>query len=196
MNESAATLAKRHAAAAAIGLLMGIGLVAGTPTSADAYVIGDCRYAPGTIDPISWRYFSVGSIYVTASNHGFSAWNSTATDGYFEQHSLSLDPEVNVTDDAYNDTTYAWWAAGCTSDGYYSGNEGDFVWNTSSAGSRSATQKKRIAVHELGHAYGLDHVGSGSGAGCRIMRTDVGQMTDCTITYPAADDIAGANFVN
>lgn len=184
-----------HLAAGGVGLLVGIGLVAATPSPAEAYAVSGCKFASGTIDPISWRYFGVGSVYVTASNHGFAAWNSTATDGYFEQQSLSLDPEVNVTDDAYNNNSYAWWSYSCSS-GTYSGNEGNFVWNTTKAAGRSSDQKKRIATHELGHAYGLGHIGTGAASGCRIMRDDVGYMTDCTITYPAADDIAGANFVN
>ena len=195
MSTRSTSAVKSHFAAGAVGLLLGIGIVATTPSSADAYVPSGCKFSPGSIDPISWRYYSVGSVYVTASNHGFAAWNSTATDGYFEQQSLSFDPEVSVTDDPYNNNLYAWWTYSCSA-GLYSGNEGTFVWNTTNSAGRSVDQKKRIATHELGHAYGLDHVGSGAAAGCRIMRTDVGTMTDCTITYPAADDIAGANTVN
>lgn len=48
--------------------------------------------------------------------------------------------------------------------------------------------EQRIGTHELGHAYGLDHLSTL----CRIKRFDVGQMTDCTITTPATDDANGA----
>ncbi|MEI9907649.1 MAG: hypothetical protein WDO06_06980 [Actinomycetota bacterium] len=175
---------------ALVGVLFGFGLT----TFAYAYATSGCKYSSGSIDPISYRFFSVAeSSYVDATKYGANAWNATSTPGYFSEESLSLDPEVNVTDDAYGaNTFYAKIEATCTGGGVYSGNEVNFIWNTDEAPSRTTSQKQRIGTHELGHAYGLAHVSTL----CRIMRADVGYMTDCTITTPAADDIDGANAVN
>lgn len=180
----------------AVGAVLGAFCAVAVVDVAQAYQPQNCTFAVGTINPISWRYFSVSSTYTAASNHGFTSWNATSSPGYFDEQSTSLDPEVNVTDDAYtNSGNYAWWSYACNT-GHYSGNEGNFVWDTTESASRTTAQRKRIAVHELGHAYGLAHVGAGSSHGCRIMRTDVGYMTDCTITAPTADDINGANAYN
>lgn len=172
-----------------IGALVGVGFT----TSAFAYITTGCKYSPGSIDPISFRFFAVAdSSYIDATKHGASAWNATSAPGYFEEHSSSLDPEVNVTDDSYPlDTSFAWVYFTC-SGGEYAGNEVNFVWNSYTASSRTVSQKQRIGTHELGHAYGLDHVSTL----CRIMRLDVGYMTDCTITTPATDDVNGAIAVN
>lgn len=51
----------------------------------------------------------------------------------------------------------------------------------------STLVRRRIMSHEFGHTYGLGHVTSG----CRIMRTDIGYLTDCSMTTPQSDDIAG-----
>lgn len=166
---------------------------AGLTTAAYAYAVLGCKYSPGSIDPISYRLFSVAdSSYVDATKHGANAWNATTAPGYFAEESLSLDLEVNVTDDSLPyDDYYAAVSYTC-SGGLFSGNEVNLIWNSYYAPSRTVSQKQRIGTHELGHAYGLDHVFTL----CRIMRIDVGYMTDCTITTPATDDVNGAIAVN
>lgn len=174
---------------AVIGAILGLGLT----TVAYAYTTTGCKYSPGSIDPISYRFFSVAdSSYVDATKHGANAWNATTAPGYFAEESLSLDPEVNVTDDAYGANTFYARVSFTCSGGVYSGNEVNLMWNSDEAPSRTTSQKQSIGTHELGHAYGLDHVYTL----CRIMRIDVGYMTDCTITTPATDDVNGAIAVN
>lgn len=168
-----------------------LGLLAGT--SANAYTSLGCTYASGTINPITFRFYSVGdSTLVTATKAGVVAWNDTTTPGYFEETTVSLDPEVNVTDGSFpTDNFYAKISYSCIN-GHFSGNEVNFIWNNARLTTRTSAQKSRIAVHELGHSYGLDHVITG----CHIMRFDVGYMTDCLRTSPSSDDIAGANALN
>ena len=161
-------------------------------TGANAYARTGCKYDPASISPISFRFFSVAnSSYVDASKYGASAWNATNVPGYFQEQSVSLDPEVNITDDSYPTTNAYAWVSWTCSGGLYSGNEVHFVWNSDFARTRTYTQLKRIATHELGHAYGLDHVTSG----CRIMRYDIGYLTDCSMTTPQADDVNGVNAI-
>lgn len=167
------------------------GLMIGT--SANAYTSLGCTYAPGTINPISFRFYSVGdSSLVTSTKYGVGAWNSTSAPGNFQETTTSLDPEVNVTDDSYpTDGFYAKVFFTCIN-GHFSGNEVNLIWNNPKVGTRTLSQKYRIATHELGHAYGLDHLNSG----CHIMRYDVGFMTDCLRSTPSSDDVAGATALN
>ena len=58
-----------------------------------------CRYDPDSIDPISYRFLSVGSDYETAFTDIEEGWDDTSAPGYFEEYSTSFDPEINVADD-------------------------------------------------------------------------------------------------
>lgn len=162
-------------------------------TSASAYVKLGCRYASGSINPITYRFYSVGdSSLTTATKYGANSWNATTAPGTFQETTTSLDPEVNVTDSSNSTANYYAVINYTCSNGLFSGNEVNLAWNNATVSSRTTSQKYRIATHELGHAYGLDHVTGG----CHIMRFDVGYMTNCLITTPSSDDVAGANAVN
>jgi hypothetical protein len=176
----------------ALVLVIGLAALASvvvTADSAQAYVVHGCKYDPASIDPISFRFFSVGSLYVTATKSGVSRWNAAAVPGYFQEQSLSPDPEVNVTDGPYGGEWYAltWW--GCTS-GLYSGNEVNLDWDTVNSAGLTTTQKRDIAIHELGHAYGLADV---SGSLCRVM--DAAKAVAQCGYFPASDDINGVNYI-
>lgn len=172
-----------------------LGLVIGSVTGyiANAYTVTGCRYSPGSIDPIAYRFFAVSdSSLINASKFGADAWNLTPSPGFFREESISLDPEINITDDLYPSSPfYAVIQFQCTN-GYYNGNEVNFIWNNSFSVFLNSNKKRAVASHELGHAYGLDHVTTL----CRIMRADVGDMTDCLISIPQTDDINGAIAVN
>ncbi len=167
------------------------------------YTFRKCHYDPNSINPISYRFFSVGSEYETAFKDAEKAWDATSAPGYFEEHSTSFDPEINVIDDRSIESAWAWawawaWACACawasqncpnfTEKGtskLYEGNEVEIEFNLSTTNSMSAHQKKIIAMHELGHAYGLGHVSSG----CRLMR-----LSDVIFTcgeMSTDDDVAG-----
>jgi hypothetical protein len=169
--------------------LVALALVVVTADPAKAFVTHGCRYDPASIYPISFRFFSVGSSYVTATKAGVSRWKAAAVPGYFQEQSLSLDPEVNVTDGPYGGWYYAltWW--GCNS-GLYAENEVNLDWDTVNCAGLTAGQKRDIAIHELGHAYGLADV---SGSLCRVMNA-AKALQGCGY-FPASDDINGVNYI-
>ncbi|WP_425466899.1 matrixin family metalloprotease [Rarobacter faecitabidus] len=114
-------------------------------------------------------------------------WNNTSAPGYFAEHSTSADPEVNVTDGSYNKDAYAWVAFSCKSNGTYTGGEVDLVINNQHSNGLTTLKRRAVTSHELGHAYGLGHVSTG----CRIMRSDIGFLTDCSMSSPQTDDVSG-----
>jgi hypothetical protein len=125
----------------------------------------------------------------TAFNDGQARWDASAVPGYFDQQDWSLDPEVPVHDGVYGSTWWGLTSWGCSS-GYYTGNEVYMKFDTDNMGTLVAWQRRNIAIHELGHAYGLAEV---SGSTCRVMNT-YKALEGCA-SFPASDDIAGVNAV-
>lgn len=152
-----------------------------------AYSLHGCEYDNNSIEPISYRFYSVGATYETAFTSGQAAWDGTPSPGTFTENSTSLDPEINVTDGDFDMGWYASATWGCN-DGLYTGNEVNIKFDTENMAGLSAHEKKIVAEHELGHAYGLADVSTG----CRVMR--IGTAFTCG-TMPAQDDIDGVNAV-
>lgn len=160
-----------------------------TIAPAGAFVLWGPHYDTDSIDPISYRFFSVNSAYETAFKDAEAAWDATTAPGYFQEQSWSWDPEVNVIDEEY---PYTWWArtvGTVDGDGTWSGNEVEIQYNLSTMDDLTAYQKKIVSEHELGHAYGLDHVLDG----CHVMRQ--GEFKFTCGAMPTADDIAGVEAI-
>ena len=167
-------------------LLLVLSLAAKTEAAYPHYVFSGCKYDPSTIDPISYRFYSVHSDSEEAFKDAEEEWDATAAPGSFVEYSYSLDPEINVTDTARSDDFPAWYTYECNDNtGLYKGNEVNIDFNTNVINSYSANDKKIVAMHEIGHAYGLDHVSFG----CRLMR-GTGIIYTC-LTEPIADDVDG-----
>jgi hypothetical protein len=156
---------------------------------AGAYTFTGCEYDNNSISPISYRFFSVGSAYEVALSGGAVGWNGTSVPGYFEQQSSSWDPEINVTDGTYSGTFWAQTSWSCQSNGLYSGNEVDIRFDTEDMAGLTRDEKRLVAMHELGHAYGLGHMADG----CHVMRQ--GRYKFTCGTMPSSDDINGVHAV-
>ncbi len=156
----------------------------------NAYSLHGCEYDNDSIDPISYRFFSVNSAYVTAFKNAEGAWDATSAPGYFNEQSWSVDPEINVVDGQFSGS---WWAQvvyQCDGDGTYDGNEVELKFDTGDMAGLTANEKKLVAEHEIGHAYGLDHVYSG----CHVMRQGEYKFT-CSGSLPSSDDVAGVDAI-
>lgn len=184
----AASLLARSLVAAVVGALAGLALVVMAAAPASAYAIHGCEYDNNSINPISYRFFSVNAAYEAAFTGAQAAWDGTSAPGYFSEQSCSWDPEINVTDGVYSGT---WWAQaswGCNG-GLYSGNEVNIKFDTNDMSGLSANEKKIVAMHEIGHAYGLGHMQSG----CHVMRQGTYKFT-CG-AMPSSDDVAGVHAI-
>ena len=156
---------------------------------AGAYELMGGKYDDGSIDPISYRFFSVNSAYETAFKDAEAAWDATSAPGYFQEQSWSWDPEINVIDGSYQ---YEWPAAmwyTITGDGTWDGNEVQIDFNTRVMDDYTAYEKKLTAEHEIGHAYGLAHE-----TGCVIMHGAEYYFT-CGGTFPKSDDVNGVDAI-
>jgi hypothetical protein len=110
-----------------------------------------CRWS-GTEPPIGYTFIDVTLPYVTATYNADSAWDATASPGYFYEGGLL---QVLVYDSAFESKRpIAWVGGGCGS---------NKIWNTPLAlnysqthmDSYSSNRKKATAVHGFGHIYGL-----------------------------------------
>ncbi len=161
-----------------------------TVGSASAYSLHGCEYDNDSINPISYRFFSVNSAYVTAFKDAEAAWDATSAPGYFKEQSWSIDPEINVVDGEFSGS---WWAQvvwRCDGDGTYDGNEVELQFDTGGMAGLSTSEKKLVAEHELGHVYGLGHVYSG----CHVMRQGEHKFT-CSGPLPSSDDVSGVDAI-
>ncbi|MDP6452517.1 MAG: matrixin family metalloprotease [SAR202 cluster bacterium] len=180
------TPARMLATAVGIGLFTYVMLLA-TATTAVAYTLLGCAYDSGSISPITYRFFSISDSDIeTGFVEAEVDWDLTSAPGYFDECSICLDPEINVTDDYYEDNNYAQVAYSCDGDDTFSGNEVNMQFNTKY--DLDEDENQVIAMHEMGHAYGLDHV-TGS---CHAMTVPI--RWTCG-DRPSFDDVNGVDYI-
>lgn len=161
-------------------LALAPGWLAGVPTSRG------CQYAPSNISSISYRFWDMYDAYETAFQSGAQAWNSMdAVPGHFTSSPSSTDPEIDVYDSVFAGTDWAQSIYSSCSGGYYYSNESLIRFDTVDMGQLTSTQRSIVARHEIGHAYGLAHIGTT----CHVMRQGTDKFT-CG-TMPTGHDADG-----
>ena len=163
-----------------------MGLMVSLPYEVEAYAHLPCRYDPDSIDPITYKFFSVESNVKAAVRSADDEWDDTDAPGYFRRTN-SLDPEIEITDYHSSGNWDGRMIGNCPQGGgEWDGNEVDIEFNNRKMDTRTDKQRMLIAEHELGHAYGLDHVWGG----CHVMRQGSYKFT-CSGPLPSSDDVLG-----
>jgi hypothetical protein len=94
-----------------------------------------------------------------------------------------------VHDGSYSGSYWAQVGWSCDSDGTYSGNEVSYLrFDTSDMSGLATSQREKVAMHELGHTYGLGHVTSSY---CRVMEQGTDKFS-CS-NLPDSDAVNGVN---
>lgn len=174
----------------AVALFMAALVVSASPASAYAFECGKFLSSSPTI---SYRYYSMTSTYQTAFGQAQSAWDATSSPGYFNYEPDNGDPMVEVRDGSYS---WGAWAQtswqGCPT-GLWAYNEVYIAFNTRTMGGLTSSQKKLVAEHEAGHAYGLDHVSATCSSSSKAVMSQGETKFSCSGTAPWADDVNGVN---
>lgn len=171
---------------------------------ADAYVLNGCKF-PGTNPSIVYEFHSVTSTWQTAFNVAQAAWDDESP-GWGGVFVSGTSENIPVYDASYSASWQGLATGGCASGGGQTWiNLANcpapnpcvrIQFNTRTTGNEDATERKNIAVHELGHALGLAH----SSLGCSnpvVMRSDANWAHDnCGSTLaPYPNDLAGLDAI-
>lgn len=203
----AASTSRRRIIYGTVAVAIAAGVLC-VPTSASAYVLRGtgCRFDPKNDDDGLGIAFNTGASGYNATErlrteYGASDWNNKMTPSFTIVSSYGSDKrDVGVTWSPLGETVGASMTKPCGSSHYTQ--DPIFTWS-SNATYYSKTQGRQVAVavHELGHAYGLAHNNT---SGCNqtvgnagLMFHDVvgpyGKYNECGWANPTDDDVAGAN---
>ncbi len=184
-------VARQRAVAASLlaAALFAVGVVSPPPANAYDHL---CGKWVGSDPRISYRYYDVTDTYRNAFGSGQAAWDAPdRIPGYHAIDSDNGDPMIEVRDYAYSWDDWARATAqGCTW-GWWDYNEVKIQFNSRTMSGLSSREKKIVAIHEIGHAYGLAHeYYTCSNPGPTIMRQGTGKF-GCDGDGPWYDDAEG-----
>lgn len=180
--------------------LSGIAVVAMTAATlvtaapSQAFAFRGCKWGGtfGSSSALKYHFSSVTSGWVTAFNQGQYAWDTKAVPGYFVETTSSTTMNLLVRDYSMAADVWGYTSMPC-SGGTYSDN---LTVDFNSTAALAAGSMKLVAIHELGHAYGLGHVSNGctdQHIGPAVMKSDATVLDPCGGNPPYADDVNGVN---
>lgn len=186
-----------------LALLLVVGFVVVQPSAAQAYTLLGCRYSSVSIIYVNTSN-SVPSAFATATTGAVGRWNASATPATMTTATAppTVGPsKIFVTVD--NTQPYDQFAmtVGTCSGGKWVNSKTTVYWNSGGiASTYSATAKRMIAVHEMGHSLGLGHVAVPMApATCTtnkaVMRQGTTKWTCGWTNEPWPDDISGVNAI-
>jgi hypothetical protein len=176
----------------AVAILTGsVTAVAASPAAATVPPPIGCRYA-GTNPTIDVRNnINSTSPYTAALSRGITRWNDSPAPGQFRFVTSGANVEAWQTYSSRTEWAWTTVTGGCPN-GYYSQTQ-DLTFNTRTMDSFSDRQKWVVAVHELGHVYGLDHTASSCNRPS-VMKQGEDKFS-CPGTPPWNDDLTGVNNI-
>ena len=156
-------------------------LLAFAPPTEASY--NGCRYDPDSISPIDYKFYGVTSDIKTVFRDAEATWDSTSAPGYFSHNGSASDPNIDVHDAYYADVEWAGLMSGsCPNDtGLWNSDEVTIEFNLNKMDDHTAKERNIIAMHEIGHAYGLSHVSTY----CRLMKQGAEKFTCAPMPRPA-----------
>ena len=174
---------------ALVALVVPFTVLPAPPVMGYAHLCG-CFYSDSP--NIYYRPHYMTAYYIDLMDEARRAWNARAVPGYIHYSPSSTDPNINVFDNNYSWGAWAITVYSCNSCGKWTSDQVDIQFNdrTMNDSRLSYSQRRNVLIHELGHAYGLEHV-SHSQCGITVMLTDA--AVRCSGSPPWYDDDAGVN---
>lgn len=189
--------------AAVSAMILGLGMaIATAPERADAYALLGCKWNTYAI-----RYHAPAPLLShTAWTTAASSWNSAITSGPTLSNNAS-DPHIHALNENRGNTV-AWTGVTrkrgtvqtpptCSTSGVWQRGQMDVVlnWSLQTSYGYTTAQRRMVAAHEFGHAFGLAHYNSLTSADVpkALMYAYDNKRIEHKVYSPKNDDKVGIN---